>query len=138
MLNRLILSVIAVCLACGNALACRGTFSESTIIFDEVPISLDAPVIVEVTITDLSETIDPSNGFAVAVMQARVERVIRGYPDNKVVKIVTELSDCTRIGVGRGFVAGSLRYDAQGGVELVAIQESNADRGMRKAREQGK
>jgi len=72
---------------------------EQTIIFDDVPTSIDAPVIVEVTITDISGVIDPSNGWVLTVMNARVENVIRGSIDGKTLKIVTCLSDCSRVGV---------------------------------------
>jgi hypothetical protein len=95
-------------------------------------------VIVEVTITDVSEAIDPSNGWVSAVMSARVEKVIRGSIDSKALKIVTYLSDCTRVGAGHGIVAGELRRDAKGDLELMAVQESRAERDLRKAREQTK
>jgi hypothetical protein len=137
MLHRLAISLVLAC-AASEALACRGTFSESTIVFDEAPTSMDVPVIAEVTITDMSETIESSTGLPIAVMNARIERVIRGLIDNKDLKIVTHLSDCSRIGIGRGIVAGSLRSDPQYGVELVAVQETNAERAIRKARERSK
>jgi hypothetical protein len=71
-------------------------------------------------------------------MNARVERLIRGAVENKEIRIVTGLSNCSRIGVGRGIVAGSFRSDPQGRIELVAIEKSNADRAIRKARERSK
>ena len=99
---------------------------------------MDAPIILEVTITDMSEEVDSSRGLHFAVMNTQVERVIRGSVETGNLKIVSDLSDCSRLGVGRGIVAGSLRSDAQRGVELLAIQESKADRAIRKAREQSK
>jgi len=100
--------------------------SERGIIFEHVPADLRAPVIVEVTIDDREpDVIDPSNGGQMAVMNARVDRVIKGSIDSGVLKIVTYLGECSRVGVGRGIVAGTLRHDAQRGLELVAIQQSN-------------
>lgn len=132
------LGVLICCVACTEGRACLGPTLEQTIIFDDVPTSIDAPVIAEVTITDVSEAIDPSNGWVSAVMSARVEKVIRGSIDSKTLKIVTYLSDRTRVGVGHGIVAGELRRDAKGDLELMAVQESRAERDLRKAREQAK
>ena len=116
-----------VSLACTQALACSPP-GERSIIYEHVPADLDAPVIVEVTIEDKGpDVIDPSNGVRMAVMRARVDRVVKGPIGEGALKIVTELSDCSRgFGVGStGIVAGTLRHDAQGGLELVAIQGSN-------------
>jgi hypothetical protein len=119
------LGLAAGCFACTQALACMPS-SERSIIFERVPADLYASVIVEVTIDDREpDVIDPSNGGQMAVMNARIDRVIKGSIDSGVLKIVTYLSECSRIGVGRGIVAGTLRHDAQRGLELVAIQESN-------------
>src|SRR5262249_6980573 len=138
-LRDLTVGLILIYLARGEALARLGPFSETTILFDEPPTGIDAPVIAEVTITDMSERIDSSSGFPFVVMNARIERVITGPVETDHLKIiVTDLSDCSRIGLGRGIVAGSLQFAAQGEVELVAIQESNADRRIRKARERSK
>jgi hypothetical protein len=59
-----------------------------------------------------------------AVINARVERVVRGTVDSDALKVVTYLGSCTKIGVGHGFVAGTLDHDAQLGLELIAIQRS--------------
>jgi hypothetical protein len=138
MLRAFAFGLIFVCISCTEALACLVPSLEQTIIFDDPPTSLDAPVIAEVTITDMSEAIDPSNGWVLAVMNARVEKVIRGSIDSKALKIVTYLSDCSRVGVGHGIVAGELRRGAKGDLELMAVQESGAERDLRKAREQAK
>src|SRR5437660_3066076 len=140
MLYRLTVGLILVCLASSAAQACRGEFDERTIIFVEAPTSLDAPVVVEATIVDRSEDIDAATGLGWAVMNGRIDRVIRGSVDIGPLKIVTEFWDCTTgFGAGsHGIVVGTLRRDAQGPPELVAIQESNSARRMRKAREQAK
>ena len=111
--------------ACTQALACIPS-SERNILYEHVPTGLNAPVIVEVTITDReADAIDPSNGNQMAVMNAQVDRVIKGAIDSKTIKVVTYLSDCSRIGVGTGIVAGTLRLDSQRGLELVALQKSD-------------
>jgi hypothetical protein len=69
---------------------------------------------------------DPSNVTGVAMMNARVEAVVRGRIDGDRLKIVTPLSSCSNgFGVGsHGFVAGELQRDPSGAFQLVAISES--------------
>jgi hypothetical protein len=132
MLRALVLGSLLAWITCTKSFGCLGPSFEQTVLFNEVPTSIDAPVIVEVTITDVSEAIDPSNGWVSAVMSARVEKVIKGSIDSKTLKIVTYLSDCTRVGVGHGIVAGELRSGAKGDLELMAVQESRAQSDLRK------
>jgi hypothetical protein len=139
-LRPLTVALVLVCCASVEAPACPGTYAESTIIFDDIPTSLDAPVVVEVTINDISRITDPS-GMALAVMHARIDKVIKGGPiDDKTLKIITAVTSCTKgFGAGsHGIVAGTLRNDAQGVPELVAVQESRAQRSARKIREERK
>jgi hypothetical protein len=78
--------------------------------------------------------------FEYGVMKAQIDKVIRGPIASEILKIVTQGSDCT-VGFGpksHGIVVGTVRHGPQGIPELVAIQESKAERAMRKAREQGK
>jgi hypothetical protein len=49
--------------------------------FDEVPSSLDAPMVVEATIIDRLDVIDAATGLGWAVMNGRIEKVIRGPVD---------------------------------------------------------
>lgn len=140
MVRALAISLIFVCIACADVFACRGEPYERTIIFDEVPTGIDAPVAVEATIIDKSDVIDRTTGVGWIVMNAQINKVIRGSISSGTLKIATEGSDCT-VGFGagsHGIVVGTLRHDPQGRPELVAIQESNIERGIRKAREQGK
>ncbi|MGY3448402.1 hypothetical protein [Bradyrhizobium sp. USDA 4353] len=99
--------------------------SERNILYGSIPDDTDAPVVVEVTINDLSEMRDPSTGAHLAVMSAIVDRVIKGSIGTGSLTIVTRISDCTRVGPGVGLVLGALRHDEQRGLELVAVQ--NAD-----------
>jgi hypothetical protein len=140
MLYRLTVSLVLVWLATGPGKACRGEPFHRSIIFDKVPISLDAPVVVEATIVDWSEVANPATGPGWFVMNARIDKIIKGPIDRGTLKIVTEAWDCTTgFGVGsRGIVLGTLRQDPQGGVELVAIQESNIERHVREDREKHK
>jgi hypothetical protein len=140
MLRAFAITVIFVSVACIEALACRGESFERTIIFDEVPNSIDAPIVVEARIIDKSERIEPTTGAGWIVMNAQIDSVIKGSIGTPTLKIVTQGSDCT-VGFGagsHGIIVGTLRQDAQGTPELVAIQESKADRAIRKARERRK
>lgn len=130
---------LLVCLSSAEVIACPGTYAESTIIFDDVPISLDPAVVIEVTISDMSRITDPS-GVVWAVMNARVDKVIRGAISVKTLKIVTVVTSCTKgFGAGsHGIVVGTLRNHGQGTPELIAIQESQSERAVRKIREQDK
>jgi hypothetical protein len=122
------LGIAAGCCSCSPALACPGPSSERTIIFNHVPTDVDAPVIAEVTIIDMKplDLQDPANLSGMAVMNARVENVIKGQIGKGTLQIVTPLGDCSNgFGVGsHGFVAGELRSDPNGNSELVAISEN--------------
>ena len=128
MLRAWVLTIAAGCCSCSPALACPGPSSERTIIFNHIPTDVDAPVIAEVTIIDMKpvDLQDPSNLSGMAVMNARVENVIKGPIGEGSLKIVTPLGDCSSgFGVGsHGFVAGELRSDTKGTSELVAISEN--------------
>jgi hypothetical protein len=126
------------CLAGGEAFACRTPSSFYTIIFDEVPTSLDAPLVVEVTITGISEPPSLSRPGS-AVMDARVDRVVKGPVADKTLRLAVVLSDCSTFGVGsHGIVLGTLRHDAKGRLELVPIQETAGEYRLRKEREHRK
>ncbi|WP_156918474.1 hypothetical protein [Bradyrhizobium sp. Cp5.3] len=118
------LSLIVGCLVFDRAEACAVASSQSGVLFDHIPEEIDAPVIVEVTIVSREADISSPDHTPLAVMNARVERVVRGTLDSDALKVVTYLSTCTRIGVGHGFAAGRLEHDAQLGPELIAIQRS--------------
>jgi hypothetical protein len=118
------LCLIVGCL-CDPAEACVVASSQTGVLFDHIPEGSNAPVIVEVTIVSREADIrSPDHHTRLAVMNARVERVVRGTVDSDALKVVTYLGSCTRIGVGHGFVAGTLDHDAQLGLELIAIQRS--------------
>src|SRR6476659_7739159 len=74
------LSVAVSCCSCIQALACPGPSFEQTIIFNHVPTDVDAPVIAEVTIIDMTPDLRDRYTFTgmMAVINARVENVIRG------------------------------------------------------------
>jgi hypothetical protein len=118
------LCLIAGCLVFDRAEACAVASSQSGMLFDHIPEGIDAPVVAEVTIISREADIRSPDHTPLAVMNARVERVVRGTLDSDALKVVTYLSTCTRIGVGHGFVAGALDHDAQLGLELIAIQRS--------------
>jgi hypothetical protein len=116
------------CCLYAQSVACPSPSAERTIIFSYAPTDVDASIVVEVTIEERERDIlDPKTLIPLtAVMKARVERVIKGQVSAKTLRIVTGLSDCIRdLGEGsKGFVAGDLRNDSNGDVELVAISEN--------------
>jgi len=118
------LCLIVGCLVFDRAEACLLSSSQSGVLFDHIPEGIDAPVIVEVTIVSREADISSPNHTPLAVMKARVERVVRGTLDSDALKVVTYIGSCTRLGVGHGFVTGRLEHDAQRGLELIAIQRS--------------
>lgn len=118
------LCLIVGCLVFDRAEACLVASSASGVLFDHIPEGIDAPVVVEVTIVGREADISSPQHTPLAVMNARVERVIRGTLDSDTLKVVTYLSSCTRLIVGHGFIAGTLEHDAQLGLELIAIQRS--------------
>jgi hypothetical protein len=97
------------------------------ILFEHVPTNIDAPVVIEATIYDETDASD-ARGSAITLMNARVDRVIKGSIDAKYLKISVTRFDCPRVGVGigRGIVLGTLRDDPQRGIMLEAIQTANA------------
>lgn len=119
--------IFGACCSCVQTLACPGPSVERTIIFNHVPTDIDAPVIAEVTIIDMTPDLRDRWTFTgtMAVINARVENVIKGQIGQGPLRIVTPLGDCSNgFGVGsHGFVAGELRRDAMG-TELVAIAEN--------------
>ncbi|MGJ4949093.1 hypothetical protein [Bradyrhizobium sp. HKCCYLS20291] len=116
------LYLIAGCFLFDRAEACAVASAQTGVLFDHIPEEVDAPVIVEVTIVGIEADISSQRYGRLAVMDARVERVVKGTLDLDALKVVTSISTCTRIGVGHGFVAGAIDHDARIGLELIAIQ----------------
>jgi hypothetical protein len=108
------------CIASTRALACH-PFTERGIVFENVPTDIDAPVIIEATIYDRSQVGDAA-GNQMVVMNARIDRVIKGPIDTKTLKIFVYLGACTRVGIGQGIVLGELRNDPQRGLMLKAVE----------------
>jgi hypothetical protein len=111
------------CIGCTSALACA-PFTERGVIFEHAPADLDAPVIIEATLYDRSEVTDAA-GRTMVLMNARVDRVIKGSIDANTLKIFVHDRGCTRAGIGQGIVLGTLRDDPQHGLGLEAIDGSN-------------
>jgi hypothetical protein len=117
--------VVAICLVPGTstrALACFGPVNQMTVFYDEVPDGVDAPVIVQVRIIDVSNT-HPA-GYFVGI--GKVEKVIKGHIDRDTVRVLTVLSDCeNRFPVGaHGIVMGDIQRDSNGEIEILAIPET--------------
>jgi hypothetical protein len=119
---RIWLVVLAICcIAPTRAVACGGTFAERGIFFENVPTDIDAPVIIEATIYDESQVGDAA-GNQLIVMNARIDRVIKGPINSKTIKVFVGLGACTRVGIGQGIILGELHNDPQHGLMLNAIE----------------
>jgi hypothetical protein len=110
------------------ALACPGWGWLSTIFFEESDLAtdLDAPVIADIMIISVSES------GAIAI--AKINRIIKGEIKGSEIRIAVPQSSCD-FGVvrgARGIVIGAIATDIAGNSELVAIAESNIDRGLRR------
>ena len=114
---------LIVCFAtCSSASACFNQLL--SILFEDVPAHIDAPVIVEATIYDFSKVSDVT-GIPLIIMNARVDKVIKGPVDVGPLTIRIYPSSCTHAGVGRGIVLGTLREDPKRGLVLEANQGSD-------------
>jgi hypothetical protein len=114
----------AYCTACTSAVACMGPSYERGIMFEHVPTEIYVPIIIEATLSDRKEVGDAA-GRQIVVMNARVDRVIKGSIDAKTLRIVVYESDCTRAGIGQGIVLGELVDVPPHGIMLRAIDGSN-------------
>jgi len=113
----------AYCIACTTAVACVPS-SERCIIFEHVPTDIDAPSVIEATVSDMKQVGDAA-GHQIWVMNARVDRVIKGALDAKTLRIVAFPSDCTSFVIGQGIVLGELVDVPPHGLMLRAIEGSN-------------
>jgi hypothetical protein len=112
------------CLASTSAVACIPA-TERGIFFENVPTDIVAPVIIEATIYGDGSQVGDVAGNQIIVLNARVDRVIKGPIDAKTLKIFVYLGGCTRVGVGQGIVLGELREDPLRGPMLKAIEGAN-------------
>ncbi|MCK1394670.1 hypothetical protein [Bradyrhizobium sp. 1] len=113
------------CLASTCAVACSPS-TERGIFFEHVPTDIDAPVIIETTIYGDGSQVGDVAGNQMIIMNARVDRVIKGPIDAKTLKIFVYLGACTRVGAGKGIVLGELRDDPLRGPMLKAIEGANS------------
>ncbi|WP_342723933.1 hypothetical protein AAFG07_33310 [Bradyrhizobium sp. B097] len=113
-----ILCLFACCMPYSSADACQGPHSKG-IIFDHVPPDIDAPVIIEATINDKAFV---REGF-MWVMNARVDRVIKGSVDTTSLKIFMHPTSCSYVATGHGIVLGTLRDIPHHGLMLQAIED---------------
>ncbi len=112
------------CLASTSAVGCIPA-TERGIFFEHVPTDIDAPVIIEATIYGDGSQVGDVAGNQMIIMNARVDRVIKGPIDAKTLKIFVYLGACTRVGVGQGIVLGEIRDDPLRGPMLKAIEGAN-------------
>jgi hypothetical protein len=111
------LSLAIICMVCTGASACAILVGRS-IMFEQVPIDIDAPEIVETTIYDRAQTSD-ARGQQGQLLTARVDRVIKGSIKTDTVKIFLYQGGCPRAGGGHGIILGDLRADPLLGLVLI-------------------
>ena len=111
--------------ACTSASACFN--QEASILFENVPTDIDAPVIVEATISDYKKNVSDVMGRPWVVMKARIDRVIKGHIDVGPFTIIFNPTACTHDGVGRGIVLGTLRDDPKHGLVLDSSHYQRSD-----------
>jgi len=123
--------LIAYCAACTGAAACVSPGTPASlrgILFEHVPTNIEAPVVIEATIYDATDNVSfayDGTFVPATLMEARVDRVIKGSIDTKYLKIFVYMDSCAHVGVGRGIILGTLRDDPQRGIVLEAIQKAD-------------
>ena len=124
----------------GNeAFACVNPGSTRTFLFPDIPASIQAPVIAQITVTTLLESSWENKRRAWFTKRrsfkglAHVNHVIKGAIGTKLIKIIAPDSSCdSPFAVGDpGFVAGSLQADEKGMLECHVIAESFDERQRR-------
>ena len=112
------------CLASTSAIACSPA-SERGIFFENVPTDIVAPVIIEATIYGDGSQVGDVACNQMIILDARIDRVIKGPIEVKTLKIFVYLGSCTRVGIGQGIILGELRNDPLRGPMLKAIEGAN-------------
>ena len=110
---------------CTGASACFN--QQLSILFENVPPDIDAPVIVKATIYDYKMNVGDAMGLPWVIMTARIDKVIKGPIDVGALTIIFNPTACTLDGVGRGIVLGTLRDDPQHGHVLHASHYQSSD-----------
>lgn len=125
-LVRIGLICLSICLVtCTGASAC---FNQSvSILFENVPHDIDAPVIVEATIYDHKRNVSDAMGRLWVIIKARIDRVIKGPIDVGPLTITFIPTACTHVGLGRGIVLGALRDDPHHGFVLDVSHYQRSD-----------
>jgi hypothetical protein len=120
------------CMAGTSAVACMPA-TERGILFEHVPTDIDAPVIIEATIYDSSQVGDAA-GHQMVVMNARVDRVIKGSIDAKTLKIFVYLGGCTRVASDRASFSESFETILSAGLCYKPLKEPACGIGRKNSR----
>lgn len=110
------LSLAIYCMTCIGATACAIVQARS-IMFEQVPVDVDASEIIEATIHDRAQARD-AGGLQGELLSARVDRVIKGSIKTGTVKILL-YRGCPRAAGGHGIVLGYLQSDPLLGLVLI-------------------
>lgn len=119
---------ICLCICFVTGTSASACFNQQTsILFENIPTDIGAPVIVEATISDYKKNVSDVMGRPWVVMKARIDRVIKGTIGVGPLTIIFNPTACTHDGVGRGIVLGTLRDDPQHGLVLDATRSQRSD-----------
>jgi hypothetical protein len=138
-LRYIISGLVASLMACADAAGCSDGGSHYTILFDSVPRRVDAPVIAQVKVIEIiiGDSVPPPYqgawGRHSFHSYARVERVIKGAIEDRIIRLIVPASYCAQgLGAGdSGIVIGDVRRNSQGELEMNAATDSYDERGMR-------
>jgi len=139
MFRGLSFGLIATGLGCTNAVACYSWSSQRTIFFPDVPPTIEAPEIAQVTVVELTDTsanrgIRQYDGYRTSYAGlARIDRVIKGTIGDYVIRLVAPTSSCDQpFRVGEtGIVIGKIRHSTSNVPELMVLSESFHERRLR-------
>jgi hypothetical protein len=139
MFRSLSFGVFATGLVCTNAFACFSPSNQSTIFFRDVPPTIEASAIAQVTVVELTDTranrgIGQYDGYRTSYAGlARIDRVIKGTIGDYVIRLVAPTSSCDQpFRVGEtGIVIGNIRHSTSNVPEFVALSESFHERRLR-------
>ncbi|WP_407154847.1 hypothetical protein [Bradyrhizobium sp. STM 3557] len=111
------LSLAIYCTACTGAPACA-VLTILSIMFEQVPTDIDASEIIEATIYHRTRVRD-AHGLPGELLNAHVDRLIKGSIKTDTVKILLHQSSCPRVGMGHGIIVGDLQADPLLGLVLI-------------------
>jgi hypothetical protein len=112
--------------ACTSAAACAIPGPSSSIMFEQVPpdIRYYSSEVVEATIYGHTKVGDVA-GLPVLLLDARIDRVIKGSINTSAFKILLHQSPCGTLFGGHGIILGELKNEPLHGLVLIPMKHWN-------------